>query len=267
MRRLKEKNANSILTLTAPAQPLPIFLRSFHPPYSLWIRKSRRTWLAALLVGLCLTFGSPAPASHEQRLVARLKQGEFLFANPELRDPNFFHSVVLLVNYEKGGAMGLIINKPTEISLNEALPDVKGIGGQALSVFFGGPVSRNQMLVLLRPEHPFKETQKVFKDVYYTGSKDVLIEMLGRPGAQKKVRVYAGYTGWAPGQLEHEVSRGDWIIGNADAEMIFSEDPSKSWPEVFKLQEQIEIHGPHDDRNPDRREQNALQMTWGETGS
>lgn len=176
--------------------------------------------------------------------VAPLKQGALLFAIPELRDPNFFQTVVLLINYERGGAMGLIINKPSKISLDEILPDLEEIQGQSLPVFFGGPVSRNRMTVLLRADKPPKEALKVFKDVYYTGSKEALAEMLKKRGSHNEVRVYAGYTGWAPGQLEHEIRRGDWVVSHADADMIFSEDPDKIWPQIFKIQEQIEIRNP-----------------------
>ncbi len=173
--------------------------------------------------------------------MASLKQGVLLFAIPELRDPNFFQTVVLLIDYEKEGAMGVIINKPTEVSLDEVLPDVEEIQGQSLPVFFGGPVDQNHMIVLLRTDNPPKKTLKVFKDVYFTGSKDVLVERLKKHDSHDKVRVYAGYAGWTAGQLEHEVSRGDWVISNADADMVFSEDPSTIWPQIFKIQEEIEI--------------------------
>jgi putative transcriptional regulator len=152
--------------------------------------------------------------------------------------------VVLLINYEKGGAMGLIINKPTEVSLDEALPDVEEIQGQSLPVFFGGPVDQDHMAVLLRTHKPPQKTLKVFKDVYFTGSKDVLVETLKKHDSHNKVRVYTGYAGWAPGQLEHEVSRGDWVISKADADMVFAENPSTIWPQIFKIQEEIEIRNP-----------------------
>jgi putative transcriptional regulator len=183
-------------------------------------------------------------SSVDGRPVARLRQGVFLFAVPELRDPNFHQTVVLLINYEPGGAMGVIINKPTEIPLDEALPDIQGTEGHPLSLYFGGPVTPNRMLVLLRSDKPVRGALKVFKDVYYTGSKYLLEETLKEQDSHRKLRVYAGYAGWAPGQLDNEVNRGDWVISPADPDMIFSNDPDKIWPEIHKIQEQIEIHNP-----------------------
>ena len=208
--------------------------------------------LAAVMIGLFIVAGPPATASRGDRLAARLKQGVFLFAVPEMRDPNFVHTVVLLVNYEEGGAMGLIINKPTDIPLEEALPDVKEMKGQSQPLFLGGPVSRNLMFMLLRSNQPPKGAVKVFDGVQFSGGRKALVEALQDRDPNKKVRVYAGYAGWAAGQLDREVSRGGWMIANADPEKIFTNDPSKIWPEVFKIQEEIEIRGLRSNPSPSR---------------
>jgi putative transcriptional regulator len=207
-------------------------------------RKPKLCWLAGFLAVLTITTGFPALASHEEQRVTRLRPGILLFADPELRDPNFSQSVVLLVDYSRGGAMGLIINRPTEIPLKEALPDLDGIQEKSPPLYFGGPVARNSMVVLLRSEKPIEGIKKVLRDVYYTTSKDLLEETLQARSSHQGIRVYAGYSGWAPGQLDHEVSRGDWVIGKARTEIIFSKDPSDAWHEIFNVQEQIEIHGP-----------------------
>ena len=205
---------------------------------------------------LCFLAGSSATASHEERRVARLKQGVLLFAIPELRDPNFLHTVVLLIRYEKAGTTGLIINRPTEIPLAQAFPDVEGIEGISRPLFFGGPVNRNLLMGLLSSKKPPHEAQKVIDHIYFTQNGETLIDALRSLDPDKEVRVYAGYAGWAPGQLESEVSRGDWIISNADPEIIFSKDPSQIWPEIFRIQEQMEIHDPPLDRSPHRKKNN-----------
>jgi putative transcriptional regulator len=213
-----------------------------------------KTGILVVVLSLWMVIVSQDTAWVDDHPVARLKPGVLLFAVPELRDPNFFQTVVLLIHYEKAGAMGVIINKPTEFSLDEVLPDLEEAQKPPLPVFFGGPVSQNHMLVLLRSKKPPNGAIKVFKDVYYTGDKDVLIQMLRKQSSHKDLRVYAGFAGWAPGQLEHEVSRGDWVVSYANADMIFSEDPSKVWPEIFKIQEQIEIRNPQSDRPHDPNE-------------
>ena len=85
---------------------------------------------------------------------------------------------------------------------------------------------------------------KVFDGVQFAGGKEALIEVLKDRDPNKKVRVYAGYAGWGPGQLDREVGRGDWIVSDADPEKIFSGDPSSVWPEVFKIKEEIQVRGP-----------------------
>jgi putative transcriptional regulator len=195
----------------------------------------------AFLIGLCVLTALPASAIFEDRLVTQLKPGVFLFAVPELRDPNFLHTVVLLVKYDKQGATGLIINRPMEISIDEALPDIDGIEGITLPLYFGGPVSRERMLVLLRSTKPPQGVQKLFDDVYLTLSRDALVEMLKNRNPDKVLRIYAGYAGWGAGQLDHEMRRGDWVIAKADPGKVFTEDPSTIWPEIFNIRQQIEV--------------------------
>lgn len=190
----------------------------------------RSVFLVTLLIGLWVIIP-----------VARLKQGVFLLAVPELRDPNFSRTVILLTHYDKESAMGVIINRPTDVPLKKALPDVEGMEGVSLSVFFGGPVSRNLLLAIFRPNDPPQGAQKVFDGIYYTGNKNTLLDAIRNLKADKKVRVYAGYAGWGPGQLDREVMRGDWIVMSPDAEMVFSENPSDVWDEMSKSREQIEV--------------------------
>lgn len=192
--------------------------------------------------------GSPANATEGDRLDAPLKQGVFLFAAPKLSDPHFLHSVVLLVTYGKEGALGVIINRPTDIPLDEALPKMEGIEGLSQPLFLGGPVNRNFLLALFRSDKQPEGAQKVFSDVYFTGDREALGDALLNRGPKRAVRVYAGYAGWGPGQLDREVGRGDWIIMDADQETVFSEDPPEIWPALFeKERKEIQTHGPETD--------------------
>ena len=208
-------------------------------------RRKATCVLAVVFMSLCVWVGLPATAAfHEGRLTASLRAGVFLFAVPELHDSNFVHTVVLLVDYSKEGAMGLIINRSTDTPVDQALPDVKGLQGLPLMLYWGGPVSRERILILLRSEKPPEGARSVFDDIYVTWSHDALVETLKKQDPDRTLRVYSGFAGWGPGQLDREVGRGDWIISKADSEKVFTKDPSKIWPEVFTLQKQIEVFIP-----------------------
>ena len=194
--------------------------------------------LVTFLAGLLMTAGDPSTAADEDRFDAPLKQGIFLFAAPRLSDPHFLHSVVLLITYDKGGALGLIINRPTNIPLDEALPKMEGMEELSQPLYFGGPVHRNFLLALFRSDQQPKGAQKVFSDVYFTGGKEALRDVLLNQGPDRAVRVYAGYAGWGPGQLDREVGRGDWIMMDADQETVFSKDPSEIWPALFEKEKE-----------------------------
>lgn len=201
-----------------------------------------RCFSVTLFTLLCVISGAPADAADPERVGGEpLRQGAFLFSSPRLRDPNFLHTVVLLLTYGKEGASGLIINRPTDVPLEKVLPDLDGIEKVSKPVYFGGPVSTNLMLTLLRSDASLPGARKVLDDVYVTASRKILMEALRNQNPDKQIRIYAGYSGWAPGQLDREFERGDWISMAADPESVFSEDPSKLWSTFFEDQGKIQI--------------------------
>ena len=163
-----------------------------------------------------------------------LARGKFLVASRELIDLNFSQSVVLLVEYGPNGAMGLIVNRPTEVRLKEVLPDMEEFAYQGETLFMGGPVARNQLLMLLRSDREIEGTHLVFEDVYASTSRSVLEEMVNHTGPGENLRVYAGYAGWGPGQLDQEFARGDWHVLRADRETVFEKEPSQIWTELIR---------------------------------
>ncbi|MBI5755814.1 MAG: YqgE/AlgH family protein [Nitrospirae bacterium] len=170
-----------------------------------------------------------------------LKQGIFLAAKPELMDPNFIHTVILLVSYGKDGALGLIINRPAGMYLEKVLPDAEEIEDMSHPLFLGGPVNQNSLCILFTSDDTVKETQKIFDDIYFTCIKDAIIPILKKHEKNKKVRVYAGISAWAPGQLEQEIKRGAWITREANQDSIFSEEPLSIWPSIYKIPEELLI--------------------------
>lgn len=182
------------------------------------------------LVGQALVWASlfVAPLGAQQ---AELAKGSFLIASRALHDPNFVHSVILLLEYGEEGAMGVIINRPTQMGLATMLPEIESLERRTDTVWLGGPVSRWQMLLLARAESEIEGLRNVFDDVYLSASRVVLEGLLAEDG---EFRVYAGYAGWSPGQLEHEVARGSWHIFPGEAAMVFDEAPDELWRELVQ---------------------------------
>lgn len=172
--------------------------------------------------------------SDQLRPQVELSKGKFLVASKKLRDPHFFKTVVLLLEYDSKGAMGLVINRPTTVKLSEVLPDIEGLQKRFDTIYLGGPVAKNQLMLLIRTSSPPEGSRPVFKDIYLSSSQTTIEAMIDNPDTPERFRVFAGYAGWAPGQLDHEVSRGGWHILQADAESVFEKTPSEIWPELIR---------------------------------
>ena len=167
------------------------------------------------------------------RIGHRPGRGMFLLAAPRLRDPRFAQTVVLLLEYDETGALGLVINRPTEASLHDVLatplPNSEGH-----AVFAGGPVDLRRLIALLRSPVAVDGAEHLFGDVHASGSMNTLRRMLERDGHAADVHAYLGYAGWAPGQLDAEIARGDWIVAPADAESVFDTPPVDVWPNLMR---------------------------------
>ncbi len=159
--------------------------------------------------------------------------GRFLIAKRTVSDPNFAETVILLLSYGEGGAMGLIINHPTEMRLQSAFPQVKELQARQDRLFIGGPVSLSSILLLVRSKARLERAQSIFGDVYVSSSMQVLRDVAKGAGKTVRLRAFAGYAGWGPGQLDHEIERGDWLIAPADATSIFDTKPADVWSKLF----------------------------------
>lgn len=201
----------------------------------------RRNFLYKISLVFLIFIGSLLTLPEDISSQTQLKQGIFLFSSPRLRDPEFLHTVIFLISYEEEGGMGIIINRPTEIPLTEVIPELGGVRELTSPLFVGGPVNRNMLLVLLQSDKPPSTAQKVFEDVYFADDKETITEVLENSNLHKKIRVYAGYSGWGPRQLDWEVERGDWIVVDADKEKLFNNDPSTVWPSIFETQKLIYV--------------------------
>lgn len=155
-------------------------------------------------------------------------RGSLLVAAPRLLDPNFRRTVVLIADHNDEGAMGVILNRPSGMTVSDAAPELEPLIGGEAPIFAGGPVQPTSGVVLAEV---VEADDPIFEDV-------VLIPGLGEladvvDGADR-IRVFAGYAGWGPGQLEGELEREDWIVDPALPADVFAEDPDELWRLVLE---------------------------------
>jgi putative transcriptional regulator len=181
--------------------------------------------------GVLLLLGALVCPGQIRGPVKDLAAGRFLVAQRELVDPNFIRTVVLLAKYGEDGAMGLIINRPTKLPVSKVLDGLKGLKGRSEPAYLGGPVQVTGVLALVRSAAKLEESQKVLGDVYLVSSREVLEKTLEGGGA---LRVYLGYSGWAPGQLEAELELGSWYIFRGDPALVFDPEPETVWSRLIR---------------------------------
>jgi len=157
-------------------------------------------------------------------------RGKLLVASPALEDPNFVRSVVLITEHGEEGAMGIVLNRPADAEVEEVLPELASIA-VAEPVFVGGPVQPESLVVLGEFTDPDKAAWIVVADVGLVSASTDLDEL---PEAVRRGRVYAGFSGWGPGQLEGELEEEAWIIEPPLREEIFSEDAEGLWAAVLR---------------------------------
>jgi putative transcriptional regulator len=166
----------------------------------------------------------------------RLAPGKLLVATKELPDPNFGGTVVLLIKYDSRGAMGLILNRQTDVPLSEIL-ELKGARTVTDPVYVGGPVGRSGVLALARFKAATEGVEHVFSDIYLATSRTVLEQILAEHFDSTRFRVYLGYSGWGPGQLEREVKAEAWHIFAADEKTVFDPEPKSMWRRLIRRTE------------------------------
>lgn len=191
--------------------------------------------ITILLTALYILTNTLVAGSAEQRKAVSLKQGVLLIATPKLEDPNFIHTVILVVSYGREGAFGLIINRPSGIDLKKIFPYLDGVADGAYPVYLGGPVEQDNMSILFTTDTPPKGARKVSGNLYFAYDKNILVPELQHRNPNNKMRVYAGSAGWAHGQLEYEIMRGAWLTIEANQDIIFTENPFKVWPSIFPI--------------------------------
>ena len=147
-------------------------------------------------------------------------KGRLLVATPALFDPNFRRTVVLVGEHGEEGAMGLVLNRPSDVTVGEAVPPLAAVAGADSRVHVGGPVQPEAVLVLAEFTDPEAAATLVVGDVGFASSEGEL-ESVG--DSVRRARVFAGYSGWGPGQLEAELEEESWLVEPAEGVDLFPE--------------------------------------------
>lgn len=150
----------------------------------------------------------------------------FLIAAPKMRDPRFQQTVILLVEHSKDGARGLIINKKTRITVAEAFPELE-LENLTHDLYFGGPVQPSRIMYVYSDADKSAE-HRIISGVYWGSDHEELKDFLDNKN-EDSLRVFFGYSGWGPGQLEFELSLDDWQLIPAGMDHIFSKDTDNLW--------------------------------------
>lgn len=153
--------------------------------------------------------------------------GRLLVASPTLLDPNFLRTVVLVLQHDDDGALGVVLNRPTGEPVTAHLPAWSGSLAEPAVVFAGGPVEPAVAIGLGRD----------LAGAEPTGVPSVgIVDLAGEPGPLDVVRIFSGYAGWGPGQLEGELEEEAWIVLEADPGDPFSTEPEGLWRRVLRRQ-------------------------------
>lgn len=169
----------------------------------------------------------------QSKNVEDLAAGKLLVVPREAPDPAFAETVILLVRYERSGAVGLIVNHPTTIPVSRALRDVKGAAKSPDSLYLGGPVDLASVMALVRSNATPGDALRIFGDLFMVNSKKALEVALNAGKPSGDLRIYVGYCGWTGGQLENEVRRGGWYIFDRSEEDVFDAKPETLWSRLI----------------------------------
>jgi len=161
-------------------------------------------------------------------------KGQFLIAGYRLRDSNFFKTAVLIVEHNEEGAMGLVINRPSEVTVATVLKGHFDLPERNELTYLGGPVEP-AALFILHDAAVFDPCEEALVDGLYVASSAETFENVVRAAANEdpiRYRIYMGCAGWGPGQLEGELSRGDWLVHEALEGFVFHDDPYSVWEDL-----------------------------------
>ena len=163
----------------------------------------------------------------------KIEKGKLLLSEPFLKDYFFKRSVILMLDHDEFGSMGIIINRETEYSISDLVDDFPEFDSK---VFLGGPVQTENIFILHRKGDLINGSQEIMPGLYWGGDFEQIKEMI-RLGVLKNtdLRFYLGYSGWSKGQLQNELTENSWIVAESKYEYIFANQPKDLWKEILEI--------------------------------
>lgn len=203
-------------------------------------RRSRspfRVASAAAVLVVALAFGVVSQlAQAADPLLIPPAAGRLLVARAGLPDPNFYQTVVLLLDYDaEQGAVGVVLNRRSERAVGEVASPAAGLADRSDWLYLGGPVALENLIVLVAQAEAPPDSTTVLPGVAVVRGGPELDELLAGDPPAPSVRFYAGYAGWAAGQLEDEIARGVWHLLPGDARWVFDERPEQTWRRLVEI--------------------------------
>jgi putative transcriptional regulator len=183
--------------------------------------------LAGALCTFLFLLGPARPACADE---AKPLSAMLLVARPELPDFSFRDSIVLVMNNLGHAPAGLIVNRPTQIGVSHLFPELERLAQLQDKLYFGGPVEIESVWFLFRADAPPEHAVKACDGVYLSANRELLLKLLDRDKPMDGLRIFIGHSGWAPGQLQAEIARGDWTLAPAESDRIFNGKSDRPWP-------------------------------------
>jgi len=211
------------------------------------LARFRLPLLLRLLVAVA-ALGAGALAAAQE-----IANGSLLVASPELADPNFSHSVVLVLRRDDNGAIGVVINRVTSLAPSKIFPELAPtLGSYAGKLYRGGPLAPSRLLFLVRGlAAATVNGPEIVDKVFLAADPESLPEILRLSQGPDEFRMFAGHAEWTAGQLESEVKHGAWRIVPATADVVFSDKPTKLWETLSTRADQVTA-GVHAEAPPAR---------------
>jgi putative transcriptional regulator len=213
------------------------------------VKPARFLWIA-LVLGLVAS----AALASRWRLVPvqtdappkHLAAGKILVARRSLEDPNFAETVIVVVQYDEEGTLGLIVNRQTKLPVSRLARDLDGAKGRTEPLYLGGPVAVSGVMGLVRTAAKLEDAKRVFGDVYMISSKSAVEKAIAANTDPKTFRLYLGYAGWDAGQLEFEMGLDAWDVLPANPAIVFDPHPETLWTRLSE-QEDLQIAAVQDE--------------------